>query len=113
MELINEIGRKATTYGMRLLMHPGQYTVINSPDEAVVERAVEDLRYHVRFLDAMGLGKEHKIILHIGGIYGDKTEVLKRFVQHCCCLDENIRQWLVIQNDDRQYAISDYFMKLL
>lgn len=104
---LNQIGRKAITNGIRLSMHPGQYTVLNSPDEAVVERAVEDLRYHARFLDAMGLEKEHKIVLHIGGIYGDKTDALKRFVQHYRCLDENIRQRLVIENDDRQYAISD------
>lgn len=104
---LKEIGRKAITNGIRLSMHPGQYTVLNSPDEAVVERAVEDLRYHARFLDAMGLGKEHKIVLHIGGIYGDKTDALKRFVQHYSCLDESIRQRLVIENDDRQYAISD------
>lgn len=54
-------------------MHPGQYTVLNSPDDTVVERAVEDLRYHTRFLDAMGLGQENKTILHVGSVYGNKT----------------------------------------
>lgn len=104
---LNELGRKATTNNIRLSMHPGQYTVLNSPNEAVVERAVEDLSYHTRFLDSMGLGKEHKIVLHIGGIYGEKTTALKRFVQNYRYLDENIRQRLVIENDDRQYTISD------
>jgi UV DNA damage endonuclease len=37
-------------------MHPGQYTVLNSPDKAVVKRAVEDLRYHTGVLDALKLG---------------------------------------------------------
>jgi len=53
-------------------------------------------------LDAMGLRKEQKIVLHIGGIYGDKTAVLKRFIHQYRCLDENIWQRLVIENDDRQ-----------
>lgn len=104
---LNDISRKAISNGVRLSMHPGQYTVLNSPDKAVVERAVEDLRYHARLLDAMGLGKEHKIVLHIGGTYGDKTSALKRFIQQYRCLDENIRQRLVIENDDRQYTIFD------
>lgn len=78
---LKEIGHKALTKGIRLSMHPGQYTVLNSPDESVVARAAEDLRYHARFMDAMGLGKEHKIILHIGSIDGDKTEAVKRFIQ--------------------------------
>ena len=104
---LNEIGHKAITNGMRLSMHPGQYTVLNSPDDEVVGRAVEDLIYHARFLDAMGLGKEHKIVLHIGGIYGNKTSAVTRFIQRNRCLDENIRQRLAIENDDRQYSIFD------
>lgn len=104
---LKEIGHKALSNGIRLSMHPGQYTVLNSPHEAVVMRAVEDLRYHALFLDAMGLGKEHKIILHIGGIYGDKTAAVKRFTEQYRCLDENILQRLVIENDDRHYNISE------
>lgn len=104
---LREIGHKALTNGIRLSMHPGQYTVLNSPDEDVVARAVEDLQYHARFLDAMGLGTEHKIILHIGGTYGDKPAAVQRFIRQYRCLDENIRRRLVIENDDRQYTISD------
>jgi UV DNA damage endonuclease len=102
-----DIGHKAMMNNMRLSMHPGQYTVLNSPDEAVVARAVEDLRYHARFLDAMDLGTEHKLILHIGGIYGDKTAAVDRFIRQYRCLDGNIRRRLVIENDDRQNTISD------
>jgi UV DNA damage endonuclease len=104
---LKKIGRKALTNGIRLSMHPGQYTVLNSPDEAVVARAVEDLLYHARLLDVMGIGKEHKIILHIGGIYGDKNAAVKRFIQQYRCLRGNIKQRLVIENDDRLYKISD------
>ncbi|MGI1659796.1 MAG: UV DNA damage repair endonuclease UvsE [Desulfitobacterium sp.] len=104
---LQEIGRKALTNGLRLSMHPGQYTVLNSPNEEVVARAVEDLKYHTRFLDAMGLGAEHKIILHIGGVYGDKTAAIDRFIQQYRRLDSKIRRRLVIENDDRQYTIAD------
>ncbi|MDD4773201.1 MAG: UV DNA damage repair endonuclease UvsE [Eubacteriales bacterium] len=104
---LNELGRKAIKNCIRLSMHPGQYTVLNSPDKAVVERAIADLKYHAQFLDALGLGQEQKIILHIGGIYGDKISTLKRFIRQYRCLEENIRQRLVIENDDRQYNILD------
>lgn len=104
---LNEIGHKAIKNGIRLSMHPGQYTVLNSSDESVVKRAVEDLTYHARLLDTMGLGKQHKIVLHIGGIYGDKAEAVKRFISRYRSLNDNIRQLLVIENDDRQYTISD------
>lgn len=101
------LGRKAIANGLRLSMHPGQYTVLNSPDADVVRRAIEDLRYHAGFLDALGLSREHKIILHVGGVYGDKAAATERFVRAYRLLDENIRRRLVIENDDRQYTISD------
>lgn len=104
---LKEIGNKALSAGIRLSMHPGQYTVLNSPNDEVVKRAVDDLKYHSLFLDALGLGKEHKIILHIGGIYGDKAAATGRFIQQYSCLDNNIKSRLVIENDDRQYNISD------
>ncbi len=104
---LREVGNKALLNGIRLSMHPGQYTVLNSTNETVVERAVTDLKYHARLLDAMGLGAEHKIVIHIGGTYGNKTAALQRFVQNYRCLDENVRLRLVIENDDRQYTIAD------
>lgn len=104
---LTAIGRKAQSHGVRLSMHPGQYTVLNSPDKDVVLRAVEDLRYHCCFLDSLGLGPQHKLILHIGGIYGDKAAAMERFMKQYQRLDYNIRRRLVIENDDRQYTVAD------
>jgi len=42
------IGRKIKAGGLRVSMHPGQYTVLNSSDADVVTRAVQDLNYHAR-----------------------------------------------------------------
>ncbi|SCP95633.1 UV DNA damage repair endonuclease UvsE [Anaerobium acetethylicum] len=101
------IGMKIRQSGMRVSMHPGQYTVLNSPDEGVVLRAVEDLAYHAAVLDALELGPEHKIILHIGGVYGDKEEASRRFVRNYRLLPENVKSRLVIENDDRSFRIGD------
>ncbi|MBN2558905.1 MAG: UV DNA damage repair endonuclease UvsE [Clostridia bacterium] len=100
-------GLKIKDSGMRVSMHPGQYTVLNSPSQDVVERAARDLEYHDRFLTALGAGKSSKIILHLGGIYGDKKEAVKRFSGNYKKLSENIRQRLVLENDDRSYSICD------
>jgi len=59
-------GEKIQKHALRVSMHPGQYTVLNSPDRDVVERAVKDLAYHCNVLDTMNLNKQHKIILHVG-----------------------------------------------
>lgn len=101
------IGEKIRNSGMRVSMHPGQYTVLNSPDEGVVERAVKDLNYHTKFLDSLSLGAENKIVLHIGGIYKDKMQASKRFVNNYHKLDDSVKQRLVIENDDKSYNIYD------
>lgn len=101
------IGSKIKDSNMRVSMHPGQYTVINSPDSDVVSRAIEDLNYHNRFLDSLGVGKECKIILHIGGVYKDKERAKERFIQNYNLLPKGVKERLVIENDDKSYNIGD------
>ena len=92
---------------MRVSMHPGQYTILNSPREDVVARAVQDLSYHARFLDSLGTGKQNKIVLHIGGVYGEKDVSSLRFAEAYKCLDDSIKDRLVLENDGASYNISD------
>ncbi len=102
-----KIGEKIKKSRMRVSMHPGQYTVLNSKDEDVVYRAVKDLEYHEKILAAMGLDNQHKIILHIGGVYQDKEEAMKRFCRQYEALSDEIKGRLIIENDDKSYTIAD------
>jgi UV DNA damage endonuclease len=106
-EKLLAIGQKILRSEMRVSMHPGQYTVLNSPDTLVAERGVEDLHYHASVLESMGLGNEHKIILHLGGVYGDKPQAISRFISRYKDLDPSIKKRLVLENDDRMYNIED------
>lgn len=106
-EKLADIGGKIRESGMRVSMHPGQYTVLNSPDPLVVERAVDDLRYHAGVLDGLSLGSSHKIILHLGGAYGDKELAKRRFSERYRELPESIRKRLVLENDDKLFHIVD------
>lgn len=104
---LTAIGRKIIAGGMRVSMHPGQYTVLNSPSPEVALRAVEDLVYHARVLDSLGLGSEHKIILHIGGVYNEKEQAAERFAARYAMLEPSIKRRLVIENDDKCYTVCD------
>jgi len=103
----SRIGHKIKTSGMRVSMHPGQYTVLNSPKKEVVENAIEDLRYHTKILDTLGVGEDNKIVLHIGGVYNDKSQAIRRFISNYRELDDSVKQRLIIENDDKSYNISD------
>jgi UV DNA damage endonuclease len=103
----SRIGKKIKDFGMRVSLHPGQYTVINSPSLDVVKRAQEDLIYHARILESLGVDYSHKMVIHIGGVYGDKPEAMERFAIHFLELPENVRKRMIIENDDKSYNISD------
>ena len=104
---ISYVGDFARKHGMRLSMHPGQYTVLNSIREDIVTAAAAELSYHAVFLDAMGLGSEHKIILHVGGAYGDPETSVRRFRENFEILPANVRRRLAIENDERSYGVYD------
>ncbi|MEA5020221.1 MAG: UV DNA damage repair endonuclease UvsE [Gordonibacter sp.] len=103
-EKLHTLGTKARTNGIRLSMHPGQYTVLNSPDDSVAERAVVDLAYHASLLDGLGMDTSSKIVLHIGGMYGNRQEAMNRFVTRFLLLPDSIKCRLVIENDDRLFT---------
>jgi UV DNA damage endonuclease len=102
-----QLGRKIKEAQLRVSMHPGQYTVLNSPDSKVVQRAIDDLEYHERFLTALGMEENCKLVLHIGGVYGDKNKAMKVFIDNYSVLPKNIKKRLIIENDDKNYNIED------
>lgn len=106
-ERLSAIGRKIRQSGMRVSMHPGQYTVLNSPNEMTAQSAVLDLRYHTAFLDSLQVDATHKIILHIGGAYDNRESAVQRFVRRYHTLDDRIKARLIIENDDRIYNIRE------
>ena len=98
---------KGCNYPLRVSMHPGQYTVLNSPHPQVVERAMADLLFHAQFLDALAVPQSAKIILHVGGVYDDKKAALKRFKIAFEKLPECVVRRLILENDERCYAIDE------
>ena len=102
-EAFQHIGATIRKSGMRVSFHPGQYTVLNSPDEDVVARAILDLAYHDKMLECLGVDNKNKIVLHVGGIYGDKEAALDRFAENFQRLPESVQNRLIIENDDRLY----------
>lgn len=106
-ERIASIAEKIKTSNMRVSMHPGQYTVLNSPDAGVVKRAIEDLSYHARFLDALKLDATHKIILHVGGKYGEPALAMQRFAEAYRDLPDTIAKRLILENDGSIFQIDE------
>jgi UV DNA damage endonuclease len=104
---LQTIGAFIKGNGLRVSMHPGQYTVLSSFNEQTAENARKELQYHADLLDCMGLGSTHKIVLHLGGAYGDKKTTVARFAKRFNHLDASIKNRLTLENDEKLYAIDE------
>jgi len=102
---LEALGARAREQDLRLSTHPGQYVVLNSEDEGVRDGAVRDLELQAELLDAMGLGPEAVVVLHVGGAAGGHAAGVDRFLAGFERLSERARERLVIENDDRTYAL--------
>jgi len=81
--------------------------VLNSEDPAVRAAAARDLELHAAVLDAMGLGAEAVVVLHVGGGAGGLRAAGERFLAGLELLGERARARLVVENDDRTFALAD------
>ena len=104
---LNNIGIKLKENKFRVSMHPGQFTLLNSPNEKIVEKSLAELEYHADFLNAMGLDNAAKIQIHVGGVYGDKNSAIKRFINTFGIASNKIKSRLAIENDDYHYSVKD------
>lgn len=104
---LRELGAFARRNGMRISMHPDQFVLLNSPDAGITERSIAELEYHCDVLEGMGLGRDAKIQIHVGGVYGDRAAAMSRFEERHRGLPARVRARLAIENDDRLYPLAD------
>ena len=100
-----ELGARAREADVRLSTHPSQYIVLNSEDPAIRTAAARDVELQADLLDAMGAGPEAVCVLHVGGATGGFDAALERFERGLETLSDRARDRLVIENDDRTFAL--------
>lgn len=91
------------TAGVRLSMHPGQFTVLSTADQDVLQRSVAELRYHAAILARLGLGGD--LVLHGGGVYGDRPAAAERLVRNIRALLDAVRESICLEGDERAWSV--------
>jgi UV DNA damage endonuclease len=104
---LQAIGWLIRAAGARVSMHPGQFTVLNSPCPEMIRRSLAGLAYHARVLDALGVDASAKIVLHLEGTAGDKCSSLKGFIARARRLPETVLKRLVLENDEKSYSVGE------
>ena len=102
-----QIGEYVKKNNMRITMHPDQFVILNSKNKSIVKKSIKEIKYHAEVLDLMGLDTNAKIVIHVGGVYGEKENAMRRFVNTYKKLPGKIKRRLVIENDHRSYSLKD------
>ena len=97
------IGETARRLDVRLSFHPGQFCVLASEADEIVERSIEEFEYHADMARFMGYGKtfqDFKINVHISGKRGPAgiRSALRR-------LSPEARNCITIENDEMSWGI--------
>ena len=99
------VGDLARKNGVRLSMHPGQFTVLASDSPDIVNRSIEEFEYHADMARFMGYGKQFqdfKINVHIAGRAGPEgiRAAYKR-------LTPEARNCITIENEENAWGLDE------
>jgi UV DNA damage endonuclease len=95
--------------GMKLSMHPGQYTVLNSMDGQVAEKAIKEIDYHSDFLSSISPDERAPVIIHVSSAAGDKKTAAFLFAKNFHKLSDDSKKRLCIENDERSSSARDIY----
>ena len=99
------VGDIARDRGVRLSMHPGQFTVLASDNPGIVERSIAEFEYHTDMARWMGYGKtfqDFKINVHISGKQG--PDGIRRAYGK---LTPEARNCITIENEENSWGLND------
>lgn len=104
---LKEIGDFAKQFKIRLTMHPSQFNILTSNNDKIINNTILDLQHHCEILDLMRLDQNSVIIIHGGGVYGNKKQALINFKNNFLKLNNQTQNRIVLENCETCYTVED------
>jgi UV DNA damage endonuclease len=101
LALCGEVARKC---GIRLTTHPGQFCVLSSDSDSVVEKAIVELEHHAWMFDSMGMPRSPYAAINV---HGGKADRQTRLIDAIRSLPEASRSRLTLENCETCYSLVD------
>jgi UV DNA damage endonuclease len=94
-------GQHAAEHGVRVLIHPDQFVVLNSESPKVATASVKIMTEHATVFDRLGLPESPWACMILHGGKGGRADEL---VAAVAGLPGNVRHRLVLENDESAYG---------
>ncbi len=103
-EQVAATGRRAISLGIRLVLHPDQFVVLNSDSPQVIVNSIKILETHARVMDMLEQPRSAWALIEIHGGKGGRAE---RLVETTRNLPEAVRSRLAFENDEYTYSAAE------
>ncbi|MEC4804212.1 MAG: UV DNA damage repair endonuclease UvsE [Jaaginema sp. PMC 1079.18] len=97
---LREFGDRARAMGIRLVLHPDQFVVLNSDKPDVIATSIKVLNAHADVFDRMGLPQSPWALMNIHGGKGDRAERLVNVIRD---LPYSVKSRITLENDEKTY----------
>lgn len=101
---LKQAGDYVKKNNMRITAHPGQFCVLSSDSDRVVENSFKELSHHGWIFDVMGLDASPFYAINIHGGKADRTS---RLIDQIKSLPNNVKNRLTLENDENCYSVID------
>lgn len=97
------LGKLFKENAIRVTCHPGQFTIINSNEDRIIENSIRELRYHAWMFDTMEFEQSPYYAINIhGGKRGNFSKLVETINNK---LPQNVRSRLTLENDERCFSV--------
>lgn len=103
-EFLHITGQRFQTAGIRVVLHPEQFVVLNSERAEVVQNSIKILNTYAQIFDLLGFPRSTWALMNIHGGKGDRAQPLISTIRD---LPEGVRCRLTLENDEYTYGASD------
>ncbi len=101
---LGEIGTRAESLNIRMVLHPDQFVVLSSDSAEVVQNSIKILADHAHIFDLLGLPRSPWSLMNIHGGKSQRSEQLIKVIAN---LPENIKNRLTLENDEYAYSAEE------
>jgi UV DNA damage endonuclease len=101
---LKQIGDYVKHHKMRITTHPGQFTVLSSDSNSVIENSITELNIHTWLFDSLGLDRTPYYSINI---HGGKSSRMQQLINVINDLPIEIKSRLTLENDETCYSVTD------
>lgn len=106
---LEHIGNIIKENNIRVSLHPGQFTVLTSNDNWVIQNAFNELLHNYNILKYFNLNYYPDIILHMGGKYGNMKQALHNLIRNFNKLPDDCKKMIRFENDQHIYGTQEVY----